>query len=396
MMHRRSFLAGAAAFAAAGPGPLAADTSSLGKLGVRQLILIEVNGGWDGLNVVVPRDDPHYRRLRPRLAVPRDQTLALDEKLGLARELEPLMAPWHAGEMAIALGVGYRPPNRSHFRSIEIWNSASDADETLSEGWLSRLFHEAGVAGPALESLALASDGLVLGGPTGPLAGPGLRSVVLRDPGRLGQQAEAIADPMARNNANPALGHILDLRGQLHETAKIIQSRLAQTSAPLADFPRSPIGRQLALAARLITSQVPVAVLKLQQSGYDTHAGQKDKLSRLLRDLATGLGAFRRTLRAAGAWDRTLVMTYGEFGRRAGENASGGTDHGTAAAHFLLGGKVKGGLLGAQPPLHSLDNGDLHPSTDFRRLYATAAQAWWGLRPTPGALANERPLDCIA
>ena len=136
--------------------------------------------------------------------------------------------------------------------------------------------------------------------------------------------------------------------------------------------------------------------MKLQQSGYDTHAGQAGRLSRLLHDLAAGLDAFRRTLKAAGAWDRTLVMTYGEFGRRAGENASGGTDHGTAAPHFLLGGKVKGGLFGAQPPLHDLENDDLRPGMDFRRLYATAAQAWWGLRPTPDALANERPLDCIA
>ena len=161
-------------------------------------------------------------------------------------------------------------------------------------------------------------------------------------------------------------------------------------------FPPGALGQQFAVAARLIAAGIPVGAIKLAQTGYDTHAGQPGRHPHLLAQLAAGLAAFRTAMLEAGAWDRVLVMTYAEFGRRVAQNGSRGTDHGTAAPHFLLGGRVKGGLFGTQPALGDLDNQDLRHSMDFRRLYATAAQGWWRLPPTPSALGRAPPLPCLA
>ena len=356
----------------------------------RVLLLIELGGGNDGLNTLVPYADAAYGRLRPRLAVPHDQVLQLDARLGLHPRLEPLMASWRAGDLAFTLNVGYPRPNRSHFRSIEIWNSASDSAEVRQDGWLARLFAEQGAAAGHLRE-GLIADGLVLGGTAGPLAGPGLKSLTLQDPDRFLRQAAGLpVGPAA--SANPALAHILKTRGEIHAAASEIETHLARAGAPPADFPQSAIGRQLALAAHLVRAGLPVAVLKAAQGGYDTHAGQAGRHPRLLGELAAALAALRRALEASGDWDRVLVMSYAEFGRRAAENASGGTDHGTAAPHLLMGGRVKGGLYGAPPDLARLEAGDIVHSLDFRRLYATAAEGWWGLPPSREALKGAKPL----
>ncbi len=149
------------------------------------------------------------------------------------------------------------------------------------------------------------------------------------------------------------------------------------------------------MAARIIAAGVPASVIKLQHSGYDTHAQQAGPHAALLGELAGGLTAFRRSLVAAGAWRRTLVMTYAEFGRRVAENASGGSDHGTAAAHFLLGGRLRGGFYGEQPRLDDLEGGDLRLGLDFRRLYAAAGD-WLGLPPAPDSLGRHAPLGLVA
>jgi uncharacterized protein (DUF1501 family) len=391
-MRRRDLLKLAAGLpvAAALPAPLRAAPGP----GDRLLVLVELNGGNDGLNTVVPYADPAYARARPRLAVRGDRVLKLDERLGLAPELEALMPAWRSRELAVALGVGYPRPNRSHFRSIEIWNSASDSDQVLQDGWVARVFAESGFARSARRD-ELAADGLVLGGPSGPLAGAAMRTVVMRDPERFLKQTARIAHGKTAGG-NPALDHILTVRGQIHQAARKIEGRLQGAPGSLGAFPQTRLGRQLAVAARLVAAGVPVAAIKVSQLGFDTHTGQAGRHRTILRELAEALAAFRNALVRAGAWDRVLVMTYAEFGRRVAENGSGGTDHGTSAPHFLLGGRVRGGLYGAPPPLDDLEGGDLRHGLDFRGLYATAAQGWWGFAPTTNALGRHRPLPCLA
>lgn len=356
----------------------------------RRLILVELSGGNDGLNTVAPHRDPLYRQLRPRLALAQDATLALDHRLGLHPALEPLMPLWQQGRLAVALGVGYDEPNRSHFRSIDIWESASDSDEFLSEGWLARVFAETG--GPPPD---FAADGIVIGqGGQGPFTGPALRSIALQDPARFLRQAQRVPDLPGADGPD-ALRHILSVEDDLRQAAHNIEQRMEAAPKLQGEFPRGRFGRDLQTAARILAAGVPVAALHVSQGGYDTHNNQEGTHRRLLGELAQGLAALATALQAARLWQDTLVMTYSEFGRRAAENGSQGTDHGTAAPHFLLGGRVRGGLYGQQPNLDKLDAGDLRHTTDFRRLYATAAQAWWGL--TPGAVLGEatRPLDCL-
>ncbi len=384
-ISRRRLLATAAALPLTAPLPAALGLAAEPP---RVLILVELNGGNDGLNSVVPFADPAYTPARPKLAIARDRVLQLDERLGLHPALAPLMAPWQAGELAIALGVGYPRPNRSHFRSIEIWNSASAAEETLQNGWLHRVLVETG------GRPGFAAQGIVLGGPPGPLAGDAVTTVVMRDPRQLRQAARLLGGGGAASD-NPALGHILTTRSRMQGAAVQIDQRLQAAPKLKTAFPKSALGRQLQQAAVLVAAGVEASVIKLQQSGYDTHAQQAARHAALLTELAEGLVAFRLALIEAGAWRRSLVMTYAEFGRRAAENASGGSDHGTAAPQFLLGGEVKGGFFGEQPPLDDLEGGDLHHRLDFRQVYASLSQGWLGLPPAPDSLGRHRPLPLL-
>jgi uncharacterized protein (DUF1501 family) len=394
-LTRRRLIAGSCRLGAALPFVTALPFgAALAAAGPRILVLVELNGGNDGLNSVVPYADPAYYAARPTLAVPRDQVLQLDERLGLHPDLVALLPSWQAGELAIALGVGYQPANRSHFRSIEIWNTASEAGENLAEGWLQRVVAET-VARGVPPGAGFAARGIVLGGPEGPLAGNAFPTVVMRDPRQLREAADLLAGD-GEGARNPALSHILATRSRLHGAAEEIARQLKTSPAPTNEFPRSAVGRQLHQTAALIGAGVSASVIKVQHSGYDTHAQQHGRHATLLRELAEGLMAFRAAMVEAGAWHRCLVMTYAEFGRRVAENASGGSDHGTAAPHLLLGGGIKGGFLGEQPALDDLEAGDLRPRLDFRRLYAAVAQDWLGLPPATASLGNHRPLPLLA
>lgn len=389
-MDRRRLLMAAAALPLGLTGGLAWQSRrALGAAPARTLVLVELNGGNDGLNSVVPYRNPAYARARPKLAVKRDAVLQLDENLGLHPALEPLMTAWQAGDLGIALGVGYPRPNRSHFRSIEIWNTASTSEETLQEGWLNRALGEAGNPSPLDGGL-----GVILGGAAGPLAGDALTSVVMKDRRQL-RKATHLLDGGDAGSDNPALDHILSIRRRAHSAARQIETRLADAPALQMSFPNSGLGRQLQLAAAMIVGNVPAAVVKVQQGGYDTHAGQAGRHPRLLGELASTLAAFRHALKQAGAWDRCLIMTYAEFGRRVAENASGGTDHGTAAPHILMGGRLRGGLYGQQPSLSDLDAGDLRYTLDFRQLYASLASDWLGLPAGLAAFGRKKPLPIL-
>lgn len=336
------------------------------------LVLVELGGGNDGLNTVIPYTDDAYYEARPELAIPRDAVLPLSDALGLSPQLEPLMASWQAGDLAVVSGVGYPEPNRSHFRSIEIWETASDAHRTETQGWIAKTLSDR-------LGRDVVSEGMVLGdGEEGPLAGGGGRSLVMSTPGNFLRKASRLpTSPVPAGN--PALGHVVTVQNELHRAAGEIQKRLKRAPTLGVDFPKGPLGKQLEVAARLILAGVTVPVIKVSLPGFDTHAGQKGMHERLLTQLGACLDVFRSCLVQHGMWDQVLVSTYSEFGRRVAENGSRGTDHGTAAPHFWMGGRVQGGLYGAQPSLTDLDDGDLQHAVDFRSLYRTIAEDWWGV-----------------
>lgn len=384
-MNRREFLGtvGAATVTAFAPVSAFAQRSQGGYSNL--LILVELKGGNDGLNTVVPYADPAYYRLRPRLAIPRDQVLQLDQHAGLHPSLEPLMPVWKQGELAIVQSVGYPKANQSHFRSIEIWDTASRSDEYLSEGWLTRAF--AGAPPPS----QFAADAIVIGSAEmGPFAGGGTRAIALVNTDQFLRQAR-LAAPAARTR-NPALDHILRVEHDITRAA----ANLSGDHSFATSFSRSPFGNAVRTAAQVAASPAGIAAIKVSLGGFDTHSNQPAMQARLLKELGEGLVALRSALMEIGRWRGALVMTYAEFGRRPRENLSRGTDHGTANAHFVLGGRVRGGFYGLVPALSGLDgNGNLPFAVDFRDLYATVLERWWGLDSAHALAGRFTPVDLL-
>ncbi|MBT5939382.1 MAG: DUF1501 domain-containing protein [Rhodospirillaceae bacterium] len=341
----------------------------------RTLVLLEFKGGNDGLNTVVPFTDKKYYEIRPNLAIPPDKVLKISDKLGFNQAFEPLMPLWDSKEMAVVLGVGYPQPNQSHFRGINIWNSASDAKTVIEQGWISRLFEE---QDPGQE---FAADGINLGrNSMGVLGGNKNKVVTLaRKPDKILRQAGRIQLSDAEMNEG-ALGHILKQRRDLRSAADtIIAQQIGQVELT-GFFSGSRLGGQFETAARLLIAGVKVPVLKLMITKFDTHAGQEPLHAELLVDVATNVAAFAKIMKSKNLWDKVAVMSYSEFGRRPFENNSSGTDHGTAAPHFLFGGKVKGGFYGEQSPLDDLENENLKYRVHFREMYASVTREWWGLK----------------
>jgi uncharacterized protein (DUF1501 family) len=336
----------------------------------RLLVLVELKGGNDGLNTVIPYADPLYTKLRPKLAIERDQVIQLTERTGLHPALASLKPAWDARQLAVVQGVGYPDPNLSHFRSIEIWDTASKSDEYLDEGWLARAFERS----PCPASFA--ADGVVVGaGGMGPLTGRGVRALALASPEQFLRNAR-LARPEPAAARNEALAHIL----RVEHDVRVSAERLHPGRSFAATFPQGPFGNAAGTAAQLAANPAGIAVVRLSLGSFDTHANQKGQHANLLHQLGDGLASLRAALMEIDRWNSTVIATYAEFGRRARENESGGTDHGTASAHFVMGGAVKGGLYGAPPALDRLDaNGNLPHAVDFRAYYATFLDRWWGM-----------------
>ncbi|MGH8714900.1 MAG: DUF1501 domain-containing protein [Casimicrobiaceae bacterium] len=384
-MDRRHFLAAAAAAPIAGVlAGLASDVAiAAAPTGAdyrRLLVLIELKGGNDGLNTLVPYASPAYYALRPKLAIPRDQVIKLSDAAGLHPALAPLLPLWQSRQLAVLQGVGYPAPNLSHFRSIEIWDTASASDRYLQDGWLTRTFALA----PTPPDFA--ADGVIVGSADlGPLSGGGTRAIALADTEQfLRRSRYATAEGSARNKA---LRHILKVEADIIQAAAHLKADHVFTTA----FPPGGFGAAIRTACLVIANRPGVAVVRVTQNGYDTHSAQAATQARLLGELAGGVVALKSGLDELGKWDDTLVLTYAEFGRRPKENLSSGTDHGTASVHLALGGRVAGGLYGEQPSLERLSgDGNTGFAIDFRSVYATALERWWNVRsasPLGGAFA---------
>ncbi len=418
-MKRRDFLAVASVASAAGaatwlPAAFVAPQraarvsgASLDARGYRNLlILVELKGGNDGLNTVVPYADPAYYTLRKNIGIQREQLIQLDGRTALHPALQPLMPLWQARELAIVQGVGYAQPNRSHFRSIEIWDTASRADQYLREGWLSRAFAQRPV--PA----GFAADGMVIGSAEmGPLAN-GARTIALVDPVRFARASRLVA-PGSLHERNAELRHVHGVARDIVKAVPAVHPAAGahegqpelKTAFPPGMFGASIRTAMQALFAGDNARGSPladdgdgdgVAAIRLTLNGFDTHQNQPRHHAALLTHLAEGLMSMKAALVEMGRWDRTLVMTYSEFGRSPRENPGNGTDHGTVAPHFVAGGRVRGGLHGVPPVLTRLDgNGNLPMGVDFREMYATVLASWWGLDPAIALRERFAPLPLL-
>jgi uncharacterized protein (DUF1501 family) len=366
-MDRRAFLRSTAAVAAWSLPALRARAAAGDYR--RILVLVELKGGNDGLNTLLPYADPAYYKLRPRIAIARDRVVQLSDRAGLHPSLAPLAKMWSDGRLAVLQGVGYPDPNLSHFRSIEIWDTASKSETYLQEGWLTRAFARQPV--PA----SFAADGVIIGSnELGPLAGGGTRAIALANTDQFLRRAKLAQRGV--NAGNKALAHILKVEGDIVQAA----SHLAGRTTFATDFPAGAFGNAVRTACEIIANPSGVAVVRVTLSGFDTHANQPATQARLLADVANGLVALQSALVELGKWDDALVLTYSEFGRRPKENQNNGTDHGTANVHFAMGGRVKSGMYGAGPNLARLSaDGNPDHALDFRSVYATVLERWWGV-----------------
>lgn len=391
---RRDFLgaiaAGGACYAFLPVGSWAAE--STGPEGGRVLVLVQLAGGNDGLNTVVPIEDDLYVRLRGDLNLARE-AIRIDEETGLHPSLEPWVEWWKEGRLAIVEGLGYAHPNRSHFASTDVWQAADERGRRAGTGWVGRLADALfGEQGDPTNAVALARQ-LPFA-----LFGRRHRALAFDDASAFGLMASeeegtrldtAISSQRVSRRGLEFLKTAYLLA---RSSSQAVRAAVAQFR-PSAEFPSGPTGRSFRTAAALLVSRLPVRIVHLEVGGFDTHSNQAPRQARALSELAQGVAALLAEVRRAGRLDRVAVATYSEFGRRVEPNASGGTDHGTAAPHFVLGGAVRGGRYGARPRLDRLDeNGDLVYTTDFRRYLATLVERHMGVASESVLEGRHEPL----
>ena len=367
------------------------------------LVVLQMAGGNDGLNMIVPFADDAYHRARPRLSLPADQILKIDNYVGLNPKLAGLKSLYDEGHVAIVEGVGYPNPNRSHFRSTEIWQTASDADRTLNEGWLGRYFDNCcGGADPTV-GVAIGEEtpqAFAAKNPTGvtfsrpeqfrfrPSEPDGGRmsaeEMLFRQLNETASGEESVAAPDgasvgAINGKTKSDLSTLDFLQRTALDAQLSSDKIlavARKSKSTVTYPQGQLAASLNIVARMIGGGLPTRVYYASQGGFDTHAGQINAHQRLMTEFNDAVTAFVSDLKQQGNFERVLLMTFSEFGRRVQENANGGTDHGAAAPMFVLGGAIKPGLFGKYPSLTDLDLGDLKFNTDFRSVYGTVLDRW--------------------
>lgn len=382
------------------------------------LVVLQMAGGNDGLNTVVPYANDFYHRARPRLALAPDKVLKINDEIALHSNLSGFKELYDAGHLAVIQGVGYPNPNRSHFRSTEIWQTASDAEKVESYGWLGRYFDNAcpgceptvGVNIGRQMPQAFAAKvptGVSLENPQNyrfmaPGRGqPGEMSSTEESFRKLNEPESDAAENSggtisAIHGATTHTGSVLDFLERTALDAQVSSDEIraiAGRTENKAAYPASPLGNSLKLVAKLIGGALPTRIYYVSQGGYDTHTNQVNAHERLLKDLGDSVKAFVEDMKEQGNLPRVLVMTFSEFGRRVAENASGGTDHGAAAPMFVIGNKIKAGLLGQYPSLAPGDlfQGDLKYDVDFRCVYATVLEAWLKTRSEP-ILGRKFPL----
>ena len=368
----------------------------------RTLVLIQLTGGNDGLNTIVPVTNDLYYAARPTLGLAASDTLALDADHGMHTSMAPLQSLWGEGQMAVVQNVGYPAPSLSHFRSTDIWMSGSDGDDIVTTGWAGRtlarefpdILQTPPDAPPAVQIGTSAP--LLFQGDAG---GYGMALLQVDQFLRVAEGGDPYPiDTLPPTAAGAELGYIRTVANDAFRYREAIQTA---TNSPYsvneAEYPDVRIGERLAAVARLIKGDLGARIYLVSLGGFDTHAQQADEHASLLDQLARSLSAFYADLSATGDFaDRTLTMTFSEFGRRIQENGSAGTDHGTAAPVFLFGPAAEGGLYGPEPDLGDLDNdGNLKHAIDFREVYASVLQSWFEMAESDVTLALGGSYDSL-
>lgn len=363
---------------------LAASSDSTPKNNI--LVVLELNGGNDGLNTVVSYADDEYRKRRPKLHVGPDRVLRIDDRVGLHPSLKGMAKLLEAQQLAIVQSVGYPNPNRSHFESMSIWHCARMRPAADTSGWLARSIEQRQAApGGDAPALHIAESLLPQALYGSPWQVPSLVSLEqfrrrLGVPDGSGAALQRAALDRISTQGRNEPGSLVQF---VQRSTLVTYTSSARLEAALhgrrtgAAYPESyGLARHLKLIAQLIKAGLTTSIYYTQLGGFDTHANQLYTHDRLLQEVGDSLHAFLQDLNQAGEGKRMLVLIFSEFGRRLAENGSGGTDHGTAAPVFLMGGSLRAGLYGPYPNLHDLQDGDPKHAIDFRQVYATLLDHW--------------------
>ena len=346
----------------------------------RVLVVLQLTGGNDGLNTVIPHRQDAYYRLRPTLALERSKLHALDADHGLHPALRDWKPLFEQRRLTLVQGVGYPHPDRSHFRSLEVWHGADPVGAPRT-GWLGRMADRIALSSGSMPALCVGEEELPLA-----LVGERVFAPAMRDesslrlaplPGLATVRDEVLS---FEDGAQGDLAFLREAARNSYLAARRLEEALAGESH--ASYPDHDLARKLRLIARLIAGGFDTRIFHLGLGGFDTHARQAAAHNSLLELLSRSLAAFEHDLAASGSAERVLTLVHSEFGRRVAENGSRGTDHGAAAPVFLLGGPGRGGLLGSPPDLEHLVEGDVGFTTDFRAIYGAIERDWMGLEPS--------------
>ena len=368
----------------------------------RTLVVIELNGGNDALNTLVPYNDGRYYDYRPGIGIPQKEVLPIDGEYGFNPNMAAVKNLWDRGELAIINGIGYPNPNRSHFRPRDIWYTA-EPDSIGTEGWL----------GAAIRDLDAKGENVLTGvnfgrGLPRALVGKGVPVASVGNLETYGLLPD-IDDENVRRHALDSLGRMYGPAGGRDIVAQALSQNGAQAllgadilrTAPEryssgVEYADTPIAQSLKSAAQVMSAGLGTRILYAQHGSFDTHSNELQSHAKLWQDASAAIGDFTEDLREQGLWEDTLMLVWSEFGRRVRDNGTG-CDHGSGGVAFVLGGAVQGGLYGQYPSLREgdLSEGDLAYTTDFRTAYATILERWLGLDPDPIVRGRFEQLDFV-
>ena len=352
------------------------ETGKMVPPGNKVVVILQLSGGNDGLNTVIPTRNDIYYRSRPRLGIKREKALTLTDEIGLHPALPAFKAMYDDGSLAIINNVGYPNPDRSHFRSMDIWHTASQSNEYWSNGWVGR-YLDAQCNGCDKPTQAIEIDDVL----SLALKGNNLKGIAVKDPRRLyGTANEKFFRDVMKNHRDEAgeqpVDYLYKTMAETLSSADYIfqQSKLHPTNA---EYPKSELGNSLKTIASLIFSEINTKVYYVSLGSFDTHINQDMQQQRLFTEMNDAVSAFVNDMKAQRRFDDVLLFTFSEFGRGVEQNASNGTDHGTANNMFLVSGGLKQkGVINPLPDLSDLNEGDLKYNIDFKDVYATVLNKW--------------------
>jgi uncharacterized protein (DUF1501 family) len=344
--------------------------------GYKNLVIIQLSGGNDGLNTIIPYGNDIYYQKRKTIAVNQTDIIKLNDIQGLNPNLSALKDIYDQGYMSIINSVGYPNPDRSHFRSMDIWQTASDSKQFLTTGWIGRYLDSNCQTCKNPYTAIEVDDTLSLA-----MKGAKMKGIAVQDPNKLYQTTrepffKGLVHDHSANLNEDNLGYLYKTMIETYSSADYIQ-KTAKTYNVAAEYPATGLGNQLKTVSKFINSGLQTRIYYVSLSGFDTHVGQQNQQGRQLKIYGDAVAAFIKDLKQTGKLNDTLVMTFSEFGRRVEQNASNGTDHGTANNILIYGGKLKkAGIYNDAPDLTKLENGDLKYQIDFRDVYATLLDKW--------------------